>query len=594
MEKRVILFLILSLAIIFGYDYLLKRLGYLPTSEQPEQSSSAPGSADDSKSGPARPDDARHPSQPRSSPGDRSTRAGATPSASQPSPAQAPSVGEETVEVVTDLYRARFTNRGATLTSWQLARFLTKTTGGEPVQLIHGGDSFPEPLSLRTVDPQVGDQLANATYRVVKDFTTLDAEHPSGTLTFRYESPDGNIRVEKRLTFHHGSYAVDVAIRTEGLQGDLEIGLGTNFGIVEWSQGFIGLIGPAVMIDGAIEKDTPEAEVVRTGNIRWLALQDKYFLSVFIPRDPAAVRLKKEGDELVSAALTFAGPKPASELALTLYAGPKEFDTLHAMGVGLEQTIDFGWFIYGSWSLVRAVAQPLFYLLRFLYDYLNNYGLVIVVLTMGIKLLFVPLQYKSYKSMKQMQFVQPKVVELQKKYQDDRERMNQELLKLYREHKVNPVGGCLPMVMQMPVFVALFNILYMTIDLRHAPFVLWITDLSSQDPYYILPVLMGVSMVVQQKIMPTTMDPAQARMMLLVPAFMTLLFLNFPAGLVLYWLTNNLLTIGQQVFTDRYFSVAAPPGISDERSSGDGGPRPGKKRKDPAPEKPEKDSRVEA
>ncbi|HYM38196.1 MAG TPA: membrane protein insertase YidC, partial [Nitrospiraceae bacterium] len=176
----------------------------------------------------------------------------------------------------------------------------------------------------------------------------------------------------------------------------------------------------------------------------------------------------------------------------------------------------------------------------------------IVLLTVGIKLLFAPLQYKSYKSMKEMQLLQPKVLALQAKYKDDRDRLNKELIKLYRDHKVNPVGGCLPMLLQMPVFVALFNVLYMTIELRQAPFLLWVTDLSIPDPYYVLPILMGVTMVIQQKITPTTMDPVQAKIMLMLPAFMTLLFLNFASGLVLYWFTNNLLTIGQQFVTDRY------------------------------------------
>ena len=199
-----------------------------------------------------------------------------------------------------------------------------------------------------------------------------------------------------------------------------------------------------------------------------------------------------------------------------------------------------------------AVAKPLFYVLRFLYDYTQNYGVAIILLTCGIKLLFVPLQYKSYKSMQGMQTIQPKVQALQQKLKDDRERLNRELIKLYKEHKVNPVGGCLPMFLQMPAFISLFNILYMTVDLRQAPFILWISDLSVPDPFYVLPILMGASMVVQQKIMPTTMDPTQARMMLLLPVFLTFLFLTFPAGLVLYWLTNNVLTITQQFITDRF------------------------------------------
>jgi len=221
--------------------------------------------------------------------------------------------------------------------------------------------------------------------------------------------------------------------------------------------------------------------------------------------------------------------------------------------IRLEDTIDFGWFLFGSWDTVRAVAKPIFYVLRYINEYTHNYGLTIILLTVIIKLLFVPLQYKSYTSMKKMQGIQPKVAAVQEKFKDDRERLNKELIKLYRDHKVNPVGGCLPMVLQMPVFVSLFNILYMTIDLRQAPLGLWITDLSVQDPYYILPIIMGISMVVMQKIQPTTMDPTQAKIMLMLPALMTFLFINFPAGLVLYWLTNNVLTIVQQFVTDRFF-----------------------------------------
>jgi YidC/Oxa1 family membrane protein insertase len=234
------------------------------------------------------------------------------------------------------------------------------------------------------------------------------------------------------------------------------------------------------------------------------------------------------------------------------------------LNAGLEDTIDFGWFVFGSWGLVKAVAKPIFYVLRFLYEFTHNYGVTIILLTMLIKLMFVPLQYKSYKSMKQMQVIQPKVLAIQNKFKDDRERLNKELIKLYKDHRVNPVGGCLPMVLQMPVFVALFNILYMTIDLRQAPFMLWIKDLSVQDPYYVLPIIMGATMVIQQKITPTTMDPTQAKIMLFLPVFMTFLFVNFPAGLVLYWLTNNTLTITQQVVTERLFGKkwqAAPADV---------------------------------
>ena len=173
-------------------------------------------------------------------------------------------------------------------------------------------------------------------------------------------------------------------------------------------------------------------------------------------------------------------------------------------------------------------------------------------MTIIVMLVLTPLTWKSTRSMLEMQRLQPEIKKLQTKYKDDRQKLNEEMMAFYKEHKINPVGGCLPMFFQIPVFVSLFNILYMTIELRQAPFILWVKDLSVQDPYYVLPILMGVTMFIQQKIQPTTMDPKQAQIMLLLPVFLTFLFITFPAGLVLYWLTNNVLTIAQQVITDRY------------------------------------------
>ena len=539
MEKRVILFLVLSLGIILGYDYLLRQLGLTPPAETPVASKPAERGEREPAPPPRTAPTAAQPVTPKS--------AAPTPSATHPT---AGTVEEQTEIVETPLYRAAFNTRGAGIASWTLTRYMT---GGkersEPIQLVHHEGKWRPPLSLSSSDAAAAAALNSAVYRVDRDFDHLDADHPTGHLSFTADAAGGH--VVKQLTFHHDSYLVDVSVTAERISAPLDIALGTNFGIVEWTEGFIGLIGPAVKTGDKIDKTLPEIEEDHKTPVGWVALQEKYFLSVLIPETPAGAVVKKEGDKLASAALRVASGQ-SGPITMRLYAGPKEYDTLKALNVGLEDTIDFGWFIYGSWDIVRAVAKPLFSVLRFLYAYTHNYGVAIILLTVGIKLLFVPLQYKSYKSMKQMQVIQPKVVALQAKYKDDRERLNRELIKLYRDHKVNPVGGCLPMLLQTPVFVALFNILYMTIDLRQAPFVLWIHDLSAQDPYYVLPILMGASMVLQQKIMPTTMDPTQAKIMLLLPAFLTLLFLTFPAGLVLYWLTNNVLTIAQQFITDRY------------------------------------------
>ena len=588
MEKRVVLFLILALAIIVGYDYLLKQMGIVPSSPQREQPPPL-----EAPTVPAKVPESLGVPRSEISP---ATLGSARLNAKEKA-ARSP-VDEQTYEVVTDLFRAVFTNRGAVIKGWELKRYSTKGPNGlQPVQLVYAGGKFRGPLSLQVTDSAISKQLSEGLYQVEQDFSTLDEAHPDGHLTFTYLDPRAGLRIEKQLTFHQHSYLVDVTVKAEGLRGTMDIGLGTNFGIVEWGEGFIGLIGPALMVDDKIEKDTPDGEVERTGSIRWVALQDKYFLSVLIPAEATAALVKKEGDKLVAAAVRIVQPNGSSPLKLQLYAGPKEFDTLKSLNIGLEDTIDFGWFIYGSWSFVKFVAKPIFYILRFIYDYTGNYGVTIILLTVGIKLLFVPLQYKSYKSMKDMQGIQPKVVAMQAKYKDDRERLNRELIKVYRDHKVNPVGGCLPMLLQMPVFVALFNILYMTIDLRQAPFVLWITDLSVQDPYYVLPVIMGVSMVVQQKIMPTTMDPTQAKVMLLMPAFLTILFLTFPAGLVLYWLTNNVLTILQQFVTDRYIfkKPTFTSGSEDHPVAApvDGEKQTGKKKKDKIIQRAEANSQVE-
>lgn len=552
MEKRVIVFLILSLAIIFGYDYALKEMGWLPQPSPASETSTVsetgqPASAVDtiSNSAPASPT-APYPT------GQTQSATNTVEQTSQLAPA------EEIVTIDTDLYRAKISTRGAILTSWELKRYQQTAMDSAPVQLVRQGSKFTGPLAVFTTDAGLTKTFGEGLYTVSRDFSNLDSAHPIGHIVFQLHDEAKNLLIEKTLTFHVDSYLVDIAIKGTDASGDLTVGLGTNFGIVEWGDGLIGQIGSASLVDGKSDKDAPDSELERKGTVQWLALQDKYFLSVLIPSQASSTLVKKEGDKLLSGSIRFTAPAAGSSVKLQLYAGPKEYDTLRAMQIGIEDTIDFGWFVFGSWGVVKAVAKPIFYVLRFINDYTHNFGVTIILLTMMLKVLFVPLQFKSYKSMKQMQVIQPKVLAIQEKFKDDRDRLNKELIKLYRDHKVNPVGGCLPMVLQMPVFVALFNILYMTIDLRQAPFIAWLTDLSVQDPYYVLPIIMGVTMVIQQKITPTTMDPTQAKIMLMLPAFMTFLFINFPAGLVLYWLTNNVLTISQQLITDRVIFANKP------------------------------------
>jgi YidC/Oxa1 family membrane protein insertase len=552
MDKRIILFLVLSMALIVLYPYVMEKMGIAkrPPSVR-QQKDGAPTSA---------PKPAAPPVETKA-PGPLDTAAVTLPR----KPSQEPDREEEVI-VETDLVKVVLSNRGGVVKSWELKRYHTQDAKNPvPIQLVPSASVAPAPvppLTVQVADLKIQQRMAQGLYKVSQPSLVLNQTQPSGVVDFSYTDAETGVHVEKRLRFNNGSYLVDLAVQTRGITGPTVLSLGTNFGIQKWEEGFVGFIGPATLVNGKMSKDTPEKEDVRAGQVTWAALQDKYFLAAAIPADDLAhqVVVRKEGDKQVSVALQTQSVTETVVSRYRLFVGPKEYDTLKGLNLGLEDTIDFGWFIYGSWSIVRAVAKPLFYAIRHLYNITHNYGVAIILITVGIKLLLAPLAYKSYKSMKQMAAVQPELQALQKKHADDRERLNKELIKLYKDKKVNPVGGCLPMFIQIPVFVALFNILYMTIELRQAPFVLWIKDLSVQDPYYVLPILMGVTMFIQQKIQPTTMDPKQAQIMLILPVFLTFLFITFPAGLVLYWLTNNVLTILQQVITDRYlFPKAAMP-----------------------------------
>jgi YidC/Oxa1 family membrane protein insertase len=546
MDKRVVIFLVLSLAIILGFDFLLKQMGWLPE-PPPAQDAAVPApSSAERKPTPAPVTDKDSGSPSLSVPAKSGQKFGA------PSSDISPPASEQTVTIETDLVRVGLSNRGGVIQSWELKRYHTSPPEKKPVQLVYQGGKFKGPLSITVANAEIDKTIREGLYGIEKDFTILDAAHPVGHITMQFHDSVNHLGVEKRLTFHNDSYVVDVSVDLEGVTEPYDVGLGTNFGIVEWGSGFIGVIGSAWRVDDKIEKETPEKELERKGTVQWVALHDKYFISALMPKQGTAAVAKNEGEKIVSAGVRMAASGVASPVGLQLYAGPKEHDSLRSLNVGLEELIDFGFFIFGSWTVVKSVAKPIFYVLRFIHEYTYNYGVTIILLTIGIKLLFAPLQYKSYKSMKMMRVIQPKIAAVQEKYKGDRDRLNKELMKLYKDQKVNPLGGFLPMILQMPVFVALFNVLYTTIDLRQAPFMLWITDLSVQDPYYVLPIIMGATMFIQQKITPTTMDPTQAKIMLVLPVGMTFLFVNFPAGLVLYWLTNNTLTISQQLLTDRF------------------------------------------
>jgi YidC/Oxa1 family membrane protein insertase len=269
-----------------------------------------------------------------------------------------------------------------------------------------------------------------------------------------------------------------------------------------------------------------------------------YFVSALLPgeKTPREYYAKRLEENLYSVGVilpvTTIAPNASGSASVSLYAGPQEQDALKSIAPGLDLTVDYGW--------LTVVAAPLFWLLQFLHRWVGNWGVAIILLTVLIKAAFFPLSAASYKSMAKMKLVTPRMTKLREQFGNDRARLNQAMMELYKTEKINPLGGCLPIVVQIPVFISLYWVLLASVELRHAPFYLWIHDLSAQDPYYVLPLLMMGSMVIQTKLNPVPPDPVQAKVMMIMPFAFGVMFFFFPAGLVLYWLVNNILSIAQQ------------------------------------------------
>ena len=276
----------------------------------------------------------------------------------------------------------------------------------------------------------------------------------------------------------------------------------------------------------------------------WIAVIQHYFLSAFLPKDKTPREfstLKLDSGLYVVRAVVAGAAIPAGQkgqISTPLYAGPQDTRTLETLAPDLDLVVDFG--------ILTVIAKPLFVLLTWIQSMVGNWGIAIILLTVLIKALFYPLQAASYKAMAKMKVIAPKMQQLKERYGDDRQRMQKAMMELYQKEKVNPMAGCLPILVQMPVFIALYWVILAAVELRHAPFYGWITDLSSIDPWYILPVLMGASMIIQTRLNPEPPDPVQAKVMKIMPIAFSIFFFFFPAGLVLYWLVNNVLSIAQQ------------------------------------------------
>lgn len=472
---------------------------------------------------------------------------------------------QKEISIETPLYSAVFTNVGPTIKSFRLKNYhLTADPKSPWVEIVNMEDSHV-PFLIWDFEPKANHGEEGLAYHVQDTSLTLGSESSPRELAFSITKP-GGIRIDQIFRFYPDRYPIDVTIKLSNQSAtDREGSLKAYLRNIPpaGKKSYYSFIGLSLLLNGNLEtlavKKLKEDRSF-SGRISWVAYESDYFMSAVIPEETEkASFLGRSLPSGMLEAVYMASPvvlKTGQTLSspYTIYLGPRDLTFLKPLHRNLEAAINFGW--------TDIIAKPLLYTLRFFYEYIKNYGLAIILLTILIKIIFWPLTHKSYKSMKEMQKLQPLMAKIREKYKNNREQMNKELMGLYKTYKVNPMGGCLPMLIQMPVFFALYRILGSSTELRHAPFMLWINDLSAPDrlfnfpfqipfmsPPYGIPILtlfMGASMFLQQKMTPTPGDPSQAKIMMFLPIIFTFLFINFPSGLVLYWLTNNIISIGQQ------------------------------------------------
>lgn len=470
--------------------------------------------------------------------------------------------------VETPFYIAGLTEKGAAINSFVLKNYQSGVAPDSPMQnlLSEGGAIDGIFVDLAGVPG-----LENAVFQASIDGDRLSLTDGSRDIVFTYTTADG-VQLEKVYRFSADSYVIGFDVRVANhsakpLKDSLVVGLRNALGTKNSSYVFEG---PAALVDKSlqqIEFDDIAKKGNLSGKIKWISVEGRYFMLGLIPLkdQAAAVRVSSQPNRVVESRYIepeqTLGPGTQEAYQYELYFGPKSMQYLKPAGHDLDKVIDFGMF--------DLLAKPCLWLLNYIYSVIPNYGVAIIILTILTKILLWPLGTKSYKSMSQMKKMQPLIQEIREKYKDDRKKMNEAVMGLHKTYGINPLGGCLPMVVQIPFFFALYRMLDQAIELRHAPFFGWITDLSApdrlfnfgfsipfMDPPYGIPVLtlvMGATMLWQQKMTPATGDPTQAKMMMLMPVVFTFIFINFSSGLVLYWLVNNVLSIGQQIYTQKKF-----------------------------------------
>jgi YidC/Oxa1 family membrane protein insertase len=471
------------------------------------------------------------------------------------------------ITVQTPLYTAQISERGAAVTSFILENYREAVEEDAPRKQIIPPNN-PKGTAIVELLNDPTPNIAQAVYTTDRDADRIAVAETADTVSF-FTVTASEILIEKRFTFFPESYQIilDVLLTNRAgraLEGGMQVLLANP--LADGGGTFV-FEGPFAYIDGSLEQikiNKIAKNDTLTGDVSWAGLTERYFMTALVPQnaDESSVRLNlNQREQLVEVRVVHPprviAPGDTQISNYCLFLGPKRIEDLAQCGGNLEKAVNFGFF--------DVIAKPGLWLMNQIYDRaIPNYGVAIILLTVLIKLVFWPLGSKSYKSMAEMKKLQPLMLDIRKKYKDDKKKMNEEVMNLYRTYKVNPMSGCLPMLVQIPVFIAFYRMLYESIELRHAPFGLWINDLSAPDrlfqldvtiplmyPPYGIPVLtiiMGATMFLQQKLSPPPGDPTQARIMMMMPIVFTFIFINFPSGLVLYWLVNNVLSIAQQYY----------------------------------------------
>ncbi|MDR1776703.1 MAG: membrane protein insertase YidC [Desulfovibrio sp.] len=531
-NKNMILAIALCLAVLFGWGRLAEYMGWItpPTQQVAQQTGQQDGQPAPQQQAP--------------------------PTPVEPEPTFVPAPGQD-VSVKTPLYEAVLYSGGGILRSFSLRLYGTGHDAGAPrVNMVSAQTAATAPLGL-----VINGQPSWSTGRWAPDADAGNFNLESGgRASLRLKGEVDNLRVEREFSFSADTYLIQekVRVKNHGTQfRGLRLGYTAAADASNSSDDRYDGMRVAWDKDGSLAEESSAKTLESSGaqdsgKIYWAGPMSTYFLAAVVPDVPVGGMTVKARlqQHVYRAALeepeTSLAPGEEKIFAVSYWFGPKERESLNAVSPELAKSIDLGMF--------SLIAKGLLWLLQIFYSWVHNWGVAIIFLTLIIKAVFWPLTAKSYSSMEKMKKLQPMMNTLKEKYKDDKERMNKEVMALYKTYGVNPASGCVPILIQLPVFFGLYQALLTAIELRHAPFIVhlpftdivWLADLSAKDPYYITPVIMGVTMFLQQKMSPPPADPMQQKIMMFLPLIFTVLFLSFPSGLVIYWLVNNILSIAQQ------------------------------------------------